>query len=113
MGDGEHAWAAAEWLMMVRNCFVREEPVPSRLILCSGVGRDWFDAESIGFGPTPTRFGDVSVTLHREGHDIVVDWRATWRARPPHMEVAVPGVRPTLVDPVAGTVRLVPDAEGV
>ena len=25
MGDGQHVWAAAEWMMMMRNCFVREE----------------------------------------------------------------------------------------
>jgi len=25
MGDGQHVWAAAEWLMIVRHCFVREE----------------------------------------------------------------------------------------
>ncbi|MDX1698026.1 MAG: hypothetical protein R3308_07040, partial [Thiohalobacterales bacterium] len=25
MGDGQHVWAAAEWLLMLRNCFVREE----------------------------------------------------------------------------------------
>jgi len=25
MGDGQHVWAAAEWVLMMRNCFVREE----------------------------------------------------------------------------------------
>ena len=25
MGDGQHGWAAAEWVMMLRNLFVREE----------------------------------------------------------------------------------------
>ncbi|MEK8023577.1 MAG: hypothetical protein AAB229_07185, partial [Candidatus Hydrogenedentota bacterium] len=25
MGDGQHAWAAAEWVLAIRNCFVREE----------------------------------------------------------------------------------------
>ena len=25
MGDGQHGWAAAEWVMMIRNLFVREE----------------------------------------------------------------------------------------
>ncbi|MFP5344729.1 MAG: hypothetical protein ACLGGU_03675, partial [Gammaproteobacteria bacterium] len=32
MGDGQHVWAAAEWVLMIRNCFVREEE--DRLILC-------------------------------------------------------------------------------
>ena len=25
MGDGQHVWAAAEWIIMVRNLFIREE----------------------------------------------------------------------------------------
>jgi hypothetical protein len=39
MGDGHHVWAAAEWVFMVRNCFVREEG--DRLILCAGIGERW------------------------------------------------------------------------
>ena len=37
MGDGQHGWAAAEWVMMMRNCFVREEG--DRLIIGSGIVR--------------------------------------------------------------------------
>jgi GH15 family glucan-1,4-alpha-glucosidase len=25
MGDGQHVWAAAEWVLMIRNCFVRKK----------------------------------------------------------------------------------------
>jgi len=25
MGDGQHVWAAAEWVLMLRNMFLREE----------------------------------------------------------------------------------------
>ena len=35
MGDGQHAWAAAEWIIMLRNIFVREEN--DVLILCAGI----------------------------------------------------------------------------
>jgi GH15 family glucan-1,4-alpha-glucosidase len=46
MGDGQHVWAAAEWVLMLRNCFVREEG--NGLILCSGMGlRRHFLAMSI------------------------------------------------------------------
>lgn len=113
MGDGEHAWAAAEWLMMIRNCFVREEAAPPRLILCSGVLRDWLDADTIGFGPTPTRFGDVSVTLRRDRTEVVVDWRADWRAPPQQVEVMLPGFRPAIIDASARTTRLVPAVDEV
>jgi hypothetical protein len=26
MGDAHHVWAAAEWVLMLRNCFLRKEP---------------------------------------------------------------------------------------
>ena len=35
MGDGQHAWASAEWVLMIRNLFVREEG--ERLVLASGI----------------------------------------------------------------------------
>ena len=41
MGDGQHVWAAAEWVLMIRNCFVREED--EGLILCSGIPQIWLD----------------------------------------------------------------------
>jgi hypothetical protein len=41
MGDGQHVWAAAEWLLMLRNCFVREEPAADGLILASGIPQAW------------------------------------------------------------------------
>src|SRR5690606_18537012 len=39
MGDGQHGWAAAEWIMMIRNAFVREES--DRLIIGSGLLGSW------------------------------------------------------------------------
>src|SRR6185436_19157557 len=41
MGDGQHVWAAAEWIMMVRNCFVLEEASSNRLILGAGIPIAW------------------------------------------------------------------------
>src|SRR6185503_7644675 len=35
MGDGEHVWAAAEWILLMRNCFVREEG--DSLVVGSGI----------------------------------------------------------------------------
>lgn len=62
MGDGQHVWAAAEWVMMIRNLFVREEP--DGLILCSGIPREWYQKkEELSFGPTWTAFGQVSVKI--------------------------------------------------
>ena len=40
MGEGKHSWASAEWVLMLRNCFVREE-ADTKLILCSGIPEAW------------------------------------------------------------------------
>ncbi len=86
MGDGQHGWAAAEWLMMMRNCFVREEP--NHLVIGSGLLPEWLEADGeLGYGPTPTRWGTVSVNL--SGDTLSID--ARWHDRPPPLRIAVPG----------------------
>ena len=56
MGDGQHGWAAAEWIMMMRNCFVREEA--DHLVIGSGLLPEWLESgEELFFGPTLTRMG--------------------------------------------------------
>ncbi len=66
MGDGQHVWAAAEWVLMIRNCFVREEG--DGLILCSGIPQVWLDKkQTISFGPAPTSFGDIQISIKPHG----------------------------------------------
>jgi hypothetical protein len=36
MGDAHHVWAAAEWVLMLRNCFLRKEPRAHFLVIGSG-----------------------------------------------------------------------------
>ena len=68
MGDGQHVWAAAEWVLMIRNCFVREED--NRLILCSGIPRIWLEKnQTIAFGPAPTSFGDIQISIKPQGEN--------------------------------------------
>lgn len=84
MGDGQHGWAAAELLMMIRNCFVREED--DHLVLGSGILPEWLGGR-VSFGPTVTPWGRVSVRL--DGKQLELD--AEWHELPPHVIVAVPG----------------------
>src|SRR6185436_1103392 len=73
MGDGQHVWASAEWVMMIRNLLVREEG--NSLILGSGIFPEWLAAESeISWGPAPTEFGSVSVRFKVEPNQIQVTW---------------------------------------
>ncbi|ADE15627.1 conserved hypothetical protein [Nitrosococcus halophilus Nc 4] len=93
MGDGHHVWAAAEWVLMMRNCFVREEE--DRLILASGIPMRWLEGgEPISYGPAPTPFGDITVSLRPEGENVVVHWQGQWRQEPPQIEVCLPGLAP-------------------
>ncbi|MBW7470722.1 hypothetical protein [Marinobacter sp. F4218] len=91
MGDGHHVWASAEWVLMVRNCFVREEG--DRLILCAGVPERWLDQDRpIRFGPAPTSFGPISIAIQpRQGAAPDVTWSGHWHAEEPTVEVHLPG----------------------
>ena len=65
MGDGQHGWAAAEWVLLIRNLFVREEG--NSLVLGSGILPDWTNTdEPVFFGPTQTHAGPVAVRLFKE-----------------------------------------------
>lgn len=93
MGDGQHGWAAAEWLMMMRSIFVREEG--GGLVLGAGIAPDWLAAgEPLEFGPTPTPLGTVSVRFVPDGDQLNV---RIDRSPPPDgrrtgpVTVAVPG----------------------
>ena len=93
MGDGQHGWAAAEWAMMLRNLFVREEG--DTLVIGSGIYRTWLDGpEPISFGPTPTPWGPIEVSMEREANSLRVSWLADWRAAPTAVVVTVAGFRP-------------------
>jgi len=93
MGDGHHAWAAAEWVCMMRYCFIREEE--GELILGSGLLPEWLDSgESLFFGPAPTLFGTMSITIPEfdlNANSIEVKWEAAWHDAAPPLELRIPG----------------------
>ncbi|MDP2140470.1 MAG: hypothetical protein Q8L20_06625 [Gammaproteobacteria bacterium] len=106
MGDGHHVWASAEWVLMIRNCFVREED--DLLILCAGVPERWLDGTcQTSFGPAPTEFGCVSIriTSHPSG-EVQVFWEAEWR-KTPRMEVRMAGFKRVSVPAYSSSVTLV------
>jgi hypothetical protein len=99
MGDGEHAWAAAEWVMMVRNMFVREEE-PGTLVLASGLKPEWLaSGKEISFGPAPTPHGPVTVKVSPTESGARVSWTARWRGQAPRVEVRLPGRPPAAPAP--------------
>jgi hypothetical protein len=93
MGDGQHGWAAAEWVMLMRNLFVREEG--DSLVLGSGIVKEWLaGAEAASFGPTLTPWGSIEVQLERRRkNNVLVSWEADWRTLPAKILIEVPGFR--------------------
>jgi hypothetical protein len=89
MGDGQHGWAAAEWIMLVRNLFVREEG--EGLVLGAGVLPQWLAGGDAAFGPTATPHGPVSLRLTSTDGRPTARVDARWHAAAPPMEIAVPG----------------------
>ena len=90
MGDGQHIWAAAEWVLMLRNCFVREEG--AKLILASGLPPAWLEQQkSLVLGPTPTSWGPITVTVEPGPEETLVSWQAEWWGKPPAIEVRLAG----------------------
>ncbi|MBA2880437.1 hypothetical protein HNR65_000755 [Desulfosalsimonas propionicica] len=97
MGDGQHGWAAAEWVVMIRNLFVREEE--NHLIIGSGIFGQWLsENEPLFFGPTPTPHGPVSVTLTPAQGRLEVQINGQWRSRCPDIFVQVPGYENAAVE---------------
>ncbi|MDP5211024.1 hypothetical protein [Microbulbifer sp. 2205BS26-8] len=98
MGDGQHAWAAAEWIAMQRNCFVREEQ--DTLVLGAGLPPEWIGdtttKKPIRFGPAPTRFGVITLEIH-PGINPSISWEADWYDKPPTICVNPLDYRPTRV----------------
>jgi hypothetical protein len=105
MGDGQHMWAAAEWVLMLRNCFVREEG--DGLVLAAGVPPEWLeDGAPVRLGPTPTTFGPISIEIVPAGDRVIVRWDASWRGPAPPIEVRWPGAAPRQAEAGATSVEV-------
>jgi hypothetical protein len=106
MGDGQHVWAAAEWVLMLRNCFVREEG--DGLVLGAGIAPRWLVAGSpLAFGPAPTAFGSVTLSVTAETQQRVeLAWQGDWHAGAPHIEVCLPGFAPVIAKAGESSVAL-------
>src|SRR5690606_37048628 len=93
MGDGQHAWASAEWVLMMRNLFVREED--GGLVLGSGLPQRWLVRDAtMRIGPVHTAYGPVSVEVACTGRPVLVRWEADRPNAAPHIEVRIPGLEP-------------------
>ncbi len=78
MGDGQHVWAAAEWLMILKNIFIREESNFDIIYLCSGIIRDHLiTCKSLSIGPVVTRYGIFDISIEKNADFIEVHHTCT------------------------------------
>jgi hypothetical protein len=107
MGDGQHGWAAAEWLMMMRNLFVREEG--KTIFIGSGIFPEWLQqGQELAFGPTLVPSGRLSVHLGRSATTTQVKVEADHH---PNNEliVAIPGFKRKKIEPFDQPVTIEPE----
>lgn len=91
MGDGEHGWAAADWVLMVRNLFLREEG-SDRLLLGEGLPEEWLESgEELSVGPTGTSFGTVRLDVLPREAGLCVEFESDSSARTPVVELNFAG----------------------
>lgn len=105
MGDGQHIWAAAEWVLMLRNMFVREEG--AELIVGAGLPADWLvDGHDLRCGPTATPWGPITLELTPHEHHVIVRWQAEWRGAPPSLAIRLRGCSPVTVSGAETSARV-------
>lgn len=98
MGDGQHTWAAAEWVMMMRNCLLYEESHTRTLVLGAGIVPAWLRANaSIFIGPASTSWGPIQLSIEPSVKTIRVSWEAGWFRKQPEIEIRLPGTEPVIV----------------
>ncbi|MEW5894200.1 MAG: hypothetical protein AB1650_00335 [Candidatus Omnitrophota bacterium] len=97
MGDGQHAWASAEWIMMLRNCFV-QEGAGDILVLCPGVHPGWYSDNEASFGWLFTSRGKIYIRVRKDGGKVKISWEGRWHDDvPPNIIVKLPGLSPVQV----------------
>jgi hypothetical protein len=105
MGDGQHVWAASEWLLFWRNAFVHESP--EGLTLGRGLPAEWLNSgQRLRFGPTPTRFGPVSVSINTAAEPTEITCTGDWFDQPPRIDIHLADHRPLQLPTGQTTVQL-------
>ncbi len=107
MGDGQHGWAAAEWIMMIRNLFVREEQ--GKLVIGSGIFPQWLvDAREIQFGPTLTPYGPINLSVFKRDQSLYLDIKGENYTDHVPISIRVPGYHRQEATEINQTFRLRP-----
>jgi hypothetical protein len=90
MGDGHHVWASAEWFMIIRNMFVREDS--DRLVLLKGIPGRWLESnQHIRLEAAPTHHGMITVSCKVEKGKARVRYSLNDIRQPVRLSFELPG----------------------
>jgi hypothetical protein len=107
MGDGQHAWAASEWILMIRALFLREET--EHMVVGAGIPPAWFErSERFSYGPTASAWGPLSILFTRRGGHWFVKIDGQWIGQPPRVKLEVPGFTAVWAQPTQWETPLTP-----
>ena len=105
MGDGQHVWASAEWIIMMINSFVLKQD--EKLVIGSGIFPEWLAIEDeLSIGKVMTDWGPISVKIQKEKNNVIVKWHGDWRAEKPRIELRLPGYEIVNADPNQTSVEI-------
>ena len=97
MGDGHHAWAAAEVVLAVRNAFVFERwksaPARHEVVLLGGIPRSMFERTgSFGIGRMPLPEGTIGISVESgsDGCVITLDLQRGGIVEPGNWSLSLP-----------------------
>lgn len=89
MGDGHHGWAAADFVLAVRNALLLEEE--SHLVITPILPQDWvLENNVVKVENAATYFGNVSFTIAFGERTATLVVRSDWRAMPEYIEWCLP-----------------------
>ncbi|MCB0310463.1 MAG: hypothetical protein KDD42_04475 [Bdellovibrionales bacterium] len=99
MGDGQHGWAAAEWIMIIQNMLVREER--DDLVIGAGIPEVWIEgSQKFSIGPVYTRFGKINLRIQSDAQQVSVHYNANWHSPPNIIEIQLPNFEKHRVEPL-------------
>jgi hypothetical protein len=97
MGDGHHGWAAAEWLLMMRNMVVHE--LDGVLQITPLIPAEWCKpGKRIAIHRAPTSFGMVSVSVEFSSDSENLEIDAEWRNPPREIHWMLPTAPARIVE---------------
>jgi hypothetical protein len=103
MGDGHHGWAAAEWLILMRNLIIHENG--DVLEITRLLPSEWCrPGKRISIMNAPSDFGPLSVAVEFENGFELLTIHASWRTPPREIRWYLAGEGRRIVGPASGVV---------